>query len=67
MPMAQLLTFLGHSKLETAHIYAESPAGMIKESYRRALAGERVRGCGEVRRIKPSTRSLGLRATSTMG
>jgi hypothetical protein len=33
MPIEQLLKFLGHSKLETPQIYAESSAGMIKESY----------------------------------
>jgi hypothetical protein len=30
---------LGHSKLETTQIYAESSAEMIKESYQRARAG----------------------------
>jgi site-specific recombinase XerC len=29
--------FLGHSKLETTQIYAESTTEMLKESYRRAL------------------------------
>jgi len=39
MPMEQIQKFLGHSKLETTQIYAESSAEMIKESYQRALAG----------------------------
>jgi site-specific recombinase XerD len=33
----QIQKFLGHSKLETTQVYAESTTGMIKESYRRAL------------------------------
>ena len=39
MPIEQIQKFLGHSKLETTQIYAESRAEMIKESYQRALAG----------------------------
>lgn len=39
MPIDQIQKFLGHSKLETTQIYAESTAEMIKDSYRRALAG----------------------------
>ena len=39
MPIDQIQKFLGHSKLETTQIYAESTTEMIKESYRRALAG----------------------------
>jgi integrase/recombinase XerD len=39
MPIEQLQKFLGHSKLETTQIYAESSAEMIKESYQKALAG----------------------------
>jgi integrase/recombinase XerD len=39
MPIEQIQKFLGHSKLETTQIYAESSAEMIKESYQRALAG----------------------------
>jgi len=39
MPIEQSQTFLGHSKLETTQIYAESSAEMIKESYQKALAG----------------------------
>jgi integrase/recombinase XerD len=38
MPIDQIQKFLGHSKLETTQIYAESTTEMIKESYRRALA-----------------------------
>jgi integrase/recombinase XerD len=39
MPIEQIQKFLGHSKLETTQIYAESSAEMIKESYQRAMAG----------------------------
>ena len=39
MPIEQIQKFLGHAKLETTQIYAESSAEMIKESYQRALAG----------------------------
>jgi integrase/recombinase XerD len=39
MPMDQIQKLLGHSKLETTQIYAESTTEMIKESYRRALTG----------------------------
>jgi integrase/recombinase XerD len=39
MTLEQIQKFLGHSKLETTQIYAESSAEMIKESYQRALAG----------------------------
>jgi integrase/recombinase XerD len=39
MPIEQIQKFLGHSKLETTQIYAESSTEMIKESYQRALAG----------------------------
>ena len=38
MPIEQIQKFLGHSKLETTQIYAESSAEMIKESYQKALA-----------------------------
>ena len=38
MPIDQIQKFLGHSKLETTQVYAESTTEMIKESYRRALA-----------------------------
>jgi integrase/recombinase XerD len=37
MPLEPIQTFLGHSKLETTQIYAESSPGMMKESYQRAL------------------------------
>jgi len=37
MPIEQIQKFLGHSKLETTQIYAESTTEMLKESYRRAL------------------------------
>jgi integrase/recombinase XerD len=39
MPLEQIQKFLGHSKLETTQIYAESSPEMIKESYQKALAG----------------------------
>jgi hypothetical protein len=39
MPIEQIQKFLGHAKLETIQIYAESSAEMIKESYQPALAG----------------------------
>lgn len=37
MPIEQIQKFLGHARLETTQIYAESTAEMIKDSYRRAL------------------------------
>lgn len=37
MPIEQIQKFLGHSKLETTQIYAESTTAMLKDSYRRAL------------------------------
>ena len=39
MPIEQIQKFLGHAKLETTQIYAESSAEMIKESYQRAMVG----------------------------
>jgi integrase/recombinase XerD len=39
MPIEQIQKFLGHAKLETTQIYAESSAEMIKDSYQKALAG----------------------------
>jgi integrase/recombinase XerD len=39
MPLEQIQEFLGHSKLETTQIYAESTPEMIKASYQKALAG----------------------------
>jgi integrase/recombinase XerD len=39
MPLEQIQKFLGHCKLETAQLYAESSPEMIKESYQKALAG----------------------------
>ena len=38
MPIEQIQKFLGHAKLETTQVYAESTPEMIKDSYRRALA-----------------------------
>jgi integrase/recombinase XerD len=37
MPIEQIQKFLGHAKLETTQVYAESTPAMLKESYRRAL------------------------------
>src|SRR5215831_18746054 len=37
MPIEQIQKFLGHSKLETTQVYAESTTEMIKENYRKAL------------------------------
>jgi integrase/recombinase XerD len=42
MPLEQIQKFLGHSKLETTQIYAESTPEMIKESYQKALAGSGI-------------------------
>jgi integrase/recombinase XerD len=39
MPLEQIQKFLGHSKLETTQIYAESTPEMIKASYQKALGG----------------------------
>jgi integrase/recombinase XerD len=39
MPLEQIQKFLGHAKLETTQIYAESSPEMMKESYQKALAG----------------------------
>ena len=38
MPIDQIQRFLGHSKLETTQIYAESTTEMIRESYQKALS-----------------------------
>src|SRR5690349_10876329 len=35
--LEQIQQFLGHARLETTQIYAESTAAMIKESYQKAL------------------------------
>jgi hypothetical protein len=34
----QIQKFLGHSKLETTQLYAESSTAMMRESYQRALS-----------------------------
>src|SRR5215831_6495074 len=39
MPLEQIQKLLGHAKLETTQIYAESTPEMIKGSYQKALAG----------------------------
>src|SRR5262245_35987302 len=38
MPIEQIQKFLGHAKLETTQVYAESTPAMLQDSYRRALA-----------------------------
>ena len=38
MPIEQIQKFLGHSKLETTQLYAESSTERMRESYQRALA-----------------------------
>ena len=38
MPIEQIQKFLGHSKLETTQVYAESSTAMMRESYQRALS-----------------------------
>ena len=37
MPLEQIQKFLGHSKIETTQIYAESSTAMMKEGYQRAF------------------------------
>jgi integrase/recombinase XerD len=37
MPIEQMQKFLGHAKLETTQVYAESSTEMLRESYQRAL------------------------------
>jgi site-specific recombinase XerD len=39
MPLEQIQKFLGHAKLETTQIYAETSTERIKESYQKALGG----------------------------
>jgi len=36
--MEQRQKFLGHAKLETTQLYAESSTAMMQESYQRALS-----------------------------
>ena len=38
MPIEQMQKFLGHSKLETTQLYAESSTERLRESYQRALS-----------------------------
>lgn len=38
MPLEQIQKFLGHAKLDTTLVYAESTAEMIKASYQKARA-----------------------------
>ncbi len=39
MPLEQIQKFLGHSKIETTQIYAESSTEMMKEGFRKAFSG----------------------------
>jgi integrase/recombinase XerD len=39
MPLEQIQKFLGHSKIETAQIYAESSTEMMKEGFKKAFSG----------------------------
>jgi integrase/recombinase XerD len=39
MPLDQVQRFLGHERIETTLVYAQSTNAMIRDSYRRALAG----------------------------
>jgi integrase/recombinase XerD len=38
MPLEQIQKFLGHAKIDTTQIYAESTTAMIKNSYQQALS-----------------------------
>jgi integrase/recombinase XerD len=40
MPLDQVQKFLGHAKIETTQIYAQSSPAMIQDSYRRALGDQ---------------------------
>jgi site-specific recombinase XerD len=39
MTLEQIQKFLGHAKLETTQVYAESTTEMINASYRKAMKG----------------------------
>ncbi len=39
MPLEQIQKFLGHSKIETTQIYAESSTEMMKEGFKKAFSG----------------------------
>jgi site-specific recombinase XerD len=39
MPLEQIQKFLGHARIETTQVYAESTTAMIQESYHKALSG----------------------------
>ena len=47
MPIDQVRKFLGHEKLETTQIYAESSPAMNPESYERALGARSPTGSRE--------------------
>lgn len=38
MPLEQIQKFLGHSKIETTQIYAESSTEMMKEGFKKAFS-----------------------------
>src|SRR2546426_8188429 len=44
MPIEQIQKFLGHSKLETTQVYAESSTAMMRERYQRALSRRDAQG-----------------------
>jgi integrase/recombinase XerD len=39
MPIEQIQKFLGHTRLETTQVYAQSTTAMVKASYQKALSG----------------------------
>jgi hypothetical protein len=62
MPIEQIQKFLGHSKLETTQVYAESSTEMMRESYQRALSHLwRVEGMQRLWMILPSCAPWGVR------
>jgi integrase/recombinase XerD len=60
MPIEQIQKFLGHRKLETTQIYAESSPDMFKESHSERWRGEQGRVRGKVRRLTPLNQNLGV-------
>ena len=66
MPLEQIQKFLGHSKLETTQIYAESSSEMIKDSYQRALGNQpESKAAGEQQSLKLGERRTWLAAYPT--
>jgi len=39
MPIEQIQKLLGHTRLETTQVYAQSTTAMVKASYQKALSG----------------------------